>query len=453
VRQIQETAKKIHIREKDEKQHLGLVFSLRILKTKVVTFLSSMWKSQNVSGLWCTFFPMIETPINVEQIINNMTSSLKNVRLVGQDLVVEPVQPKECVMKTGSVMDLFVWDDENATAQCMCIVADAPGSMPYQIDKRIKDAICGDVYTGFQIQSADNNTFKRKDMVVIKVISLQKLANLKQHSKLQEDPIKEISILQMIDENSDNVCDQLDCIRDDKYIYSIMRHYGDELFNYAGKISEDECRDYFRQIVNGVNTLQKLDICHRDLSLENILLSSDGECTIIDFGMSLIYPTAKASTITTIIQNLSNQEASCSSTKAIVVSDEKQVILMPPQGTCGKKNYIAPEILTNLEAFNGAMVDNWALGVILFMLLTGRPPFHRASMLDKWYRMIQQERLREMLSLWKVEGLSDVSVDLLQKLLKESNPRARMATDDILQHPWLLPVPSIADDDSCAAGV
>lgn len=388
---------------------------------------------------------MIETPVHVEESVNSLSSSFKNIRLVGQQLVAEPVELKECVIKTGSVKDLYVCHDDkdSSSTQRMCIIANEAGSMPYEVDKRIKEAICGDVYTGFQLQAFDNNKYKRKEMIVIKIISLHKIEQLRQKCKMQEDPIKEISILQKFDSSSKNVCDQIDCIRDDKFIYSIMRHYGDELFNYAGKLSEEETRDYFRQIINGVITLQKSDVCHRDLSLENILISPDGVCTIIDFGMSLVYPTAKESVVNTLCNKFSNRSVIC--TKDIL-NDDKKVILMPPQGTCGKKNYIAPEILANLDPFNGAMVDNWALGVILFMLLTGRPPFHRASMMDKWYRMIQQEKLREMLALWKVEGLSDGAVDLLQKLLKGANPSSRMTTDELLMHPWLVLEPSNAED-------
>jgi serine/threonine protein kinase len=77
------------------------------------------------------------------------------------------------------------------------------------------------------------------------------------------------------------------------------------------------------------------------LSLENILLSSDGVCTIIDFGMALLYPTAKPSSFHTIFQSLlSHPEPHFQS----YANDEVHVVLLSPQGTCGKKNYIAPEI-------------------------------------------------------------------------------------------------------------
>lgn len=390
---------------------------------------------------------MTESPIAMEENALHLTSNLKNIRLVGSHLVVEPIAPQDCAIKTGHIKYLVVHADDGSSAQVECIQADGDESNSYQIDKRIKEAICGDVHTGFQLQTVDNNEYKRKDLVVIKIISLQKIENLKNQGKLQEDPIKEISILQMFDENSRHVCNQIECIRDDKYIYSIMRHYGDELFNYAGKLTEDQSRDYFIQIVEGVKTLQRFDVCHRDLSLENILLSSDGVCTIIDFGMSLIYPTAEASALHTVFQSLSNSLLVHSKD---LLRAGRQVIFMPPQGTCGKVNYIAPEILTNLDPFNGALVDNWALGVILFMLVTGRPPFYRASKLDKWFRMIQQGELREMLRMWKIDHLSDNVVDLLQKLLKGSSIVSRMSTDDILLHPWLQSSPCCADEQQCS---
>jgi serine/threonine protein kinase len=382
---------------------------------------------------------MMEQLIEMNENMDNMPS-LRSIRLVGRHLVEEPVQTKEPVVKTGSVKDLFVYIGQDSTSQRMCLVADEYESAPYEIDKRIKEAICGDVYTGFKLQASDNGKYKRKELVVIKIISMQKMVRMKDHGTIQENPIKELAILQMLDDNANNVCSQIDCIRDDKYIYSIMNHYGEELFNYAGKLTEQDCRNYFRQIVNGVEVLQMLDICHRDLSLENILLQ-DGVCTIIDFGMSLVYPTAKSSTLHTIFQDLSNQEKvyiNKQFTDTCISSNDKQVVLMPPQGTCGKMNYIAPEILSNLDPFNGAMVDNWSLGVILFMLLTGRPPFHRASPIDKWYRMIQQGKLKAMLAIWKIHDISEAAVDLLQKLLKGSNYNVRMTTADILNDPWLL---------------
>lgn len=80
-------------------------------------------------------------------------------------------------------------------------------------------------------------------------------------------------------------------------------------------------------------------LSHRDLSLENLLLLDNGGLGIIDFGMALQVPRDR----------------------------EGRPGLLSPQGSCGKANYMSPEILLNERAFDGFKVDIWACGIILFM--------------------------------------------------------------------------------------
>ena len=86
----------------------------------------------------------------------------------------------------------------------------------------------------------------------------------------------------------------------------------------------------------GLHHLQSKGICHRDLSLENILV--DGErCLIIDFGLCLRVP----------YTDKRNPNA---------VADVHQGVmrrLIKPQGTCGKHQYMAPEIFQNSDNFDG----------------------------------------------------------------------------------------------------
>lgn len=80
--------------------------------------------------------------------------------------------------------------------------------------------------------------------------------------------------------------------------------------------------------------------------------------------------------------------------------DTNEFTLMTPQGVCGKRNYISPEVVQNARPFNGFAIDMWAAGVILFIMLTGVPPVDIASELDPRFRMIREGQLPALLAQW-----------------------------------------------------
>ncbi|KAK8586670.1 hypothetical protein V6N13_085697 [Hibiscus sabdariffa] len=115
---------------------------------------------------------------------------------------------------------------------------------------------------------------------------------------------------------------------------------GGELFERicnAGRFSEDEARFFFQQLISGVSYCHAMQICHRDLKLENTLL--DGNTTprlkICDFGYS----------------------------KSIVFHSQ-------PKSTVGTPAYIAPEVLSRKE-YDGKIADVWSCGVTLYVMLVG----------------------------------------------------------------------------------
>lgn len=105
------------------------------------------------------------------------------------------------------------------------------------------------------------------------------------------------------------------------------------------KLPESEVKLIFKQLADGVSYLHKNNIAHRDLKLENILIDSDKNIKIIDFGFSLITPRNK-----------------------------------PLNVCCGTPSYMAPE-LTARKNYYGHLVDIWALGILLYVLLCGQFPF------------------------------------------------------------------------------
>ena len=223
--------------------------------------------------------------------------------------------------------------------------------------------------------------------------------------------MKEICALQAIGAH-EHVIRFMEALHDEKNIYTVTEYCdGGELFEIIknhGALSEHQGRKCFREILAGLSHIKKIGIVHRDLTLENVLLQS-GKCKIMDFGMCLLTPRCPV-----------NGHAR----------------LMPPQGACGKKNYIAPEVLENVNPFFGHLVDMWSLGVILFILLTGYPPVEAATALDPRFRMIRDGQLGTMLKEWRVH-VPDTAVDLIQRMLRV-NPYERLSIDEILQHPWML---------------
>ena len=117
------------------------------------------------------------------------------------------------------------------------------------------------------------------------------------------------------------------------------------------RINEDQAKLIFRQIAEGVAYLHGEKIVHRDLKLENILISDDKIIKIIDFGFS-----------------------------TSVKGDKKL------QFSCGTPHYMSPE-LAQKKDYLGPPADIWALGVLLFIMLTGKLPFF-GDFEDDLYRRI-----------------------------------------------------------------
>jgi serine/threonine protein kinase len=168
----------------------------------------------------------------------------------------------------------------------------------------------------------------------------------------------------------------------------------------------------------GLHHLQLQGVCHRDLSLENVLVHGD-RCMIIDMGMCLRVP----------YTDPRNPD------RVTDVHRGSVRRLMKPQGCCGKHNYMSPEILANTESFDGFAIDLWAAGVILYIMLTGFPPYDQANRTDVRFDLIVSGRLMEQLVNWDIH-LSEEAGDLMQKMLL-LHPRDRLSLAEVMTHPWV----------------
>jgi len=121
---------------------------------------------------------------------------------------------------------------------------------------------------------------------------------------------------------------------------------GGELRGYVERmsfLSEEESRNFFKQIVRAVHYIHSKKIIHRDLKLENILLDGQNRCKIVDFGLS-DYVSSKERTVT----------------------------------DAGTEAYLAPEVYNgSSKESDPYKIDVWGLGVIMYALSHGKLPFSR----------------------------------------------------------------------------
>ncbi|KZV73825.1 AGC/Akt protein kinase [Peniophora sp. CONT] len=134
---------------------------------------------------------------------------------------------------------------------------------------------------------------------------------------------------------------------------------GGELFHHLQRehrFNEDRARFYSAELLLALETLHELDVVYRDLKPENILLDYNGHIALCDFGLCKL--------------NMKNEDTT--------------------NTFCGTPEYLAPEILTG-SGYNRT-IDWWTLGVLLFEMLSGLPPFYDEQT-DKMYEKILKNPL------------------------------------------------------------
>ena len=220
----------------------------------------------------------------------------------------------------------------------------------------------------------------------------------------EEEIINEIEILKKL--NHPDIVKILEFYKTEQAYYIVSEYCsGGELFDKVEKhLSENQISVIFKQILSGLSYLHSNNIVHRDLKLENILISDKEyvpitqeeylDIKIIDFG------------------NAKHFEKS--------IHDNSIV---------GSTYYIAPE---TFEKKSGKESDLWSAGVILYMLVVGSPPFGGDS--DKMIiSSVKKGVYSKNNSRWK--KASPEVKDLIEKLLI-SDPRKRLSAKEALEHKW-----------------
>ncbi|NXS55682.1 AURKA kinase, partial [Brachypteracias leptosomus] len=157
------------------------------------------------------------------------------------------------------------------------------------------------------------------------------------------------------------------------------------------KFDEQRTATYITELADALSYCHSKSVIHRDIKPENLLLGSNGELKIADFGWSVHAPSSRRTTL------------------------------------CGTLDYLPPEMIEGRT--HDEKVDIWSLGVLCYEFLVGKPPFE-AETYQETYRAISRVEFR--FPPFVTEGARD----LISKLLKH-NPFHRMPLKDVLLHPWI----------------
>ncbi|KEG11954.1 protein kinase [Trypanosoma grayi] len=173
----------------------------------------------------------------------------------------------------------------------------------------------------------------------------------------------------------------------------------DKIVN-SERFDERTARMYFQQLICAVHYCHGLNIVHRDLKAENLLLGKGNELKVCDWGLSRY-------------------------TREGRVKDENRVLF---HSLAGSIDYQAPEVLRG-QGYEGSACDMWSCGAILFFMLCGYLPFTDRSDVQTRRRILTCQYNKHN------RYLSDGASDLIAHLL-EVDPGLRYTTDDVIVHPW-----------------
>lgn len=186
--------------------------------------------------------------------------------------------------------------------------------------------------------------------------------------------------------------------QDPRSLYFILEYVvGGEFFTHlraAGRLTEKTAKFYIAEIILAFEYLHSRQIVYRDLKPENILLDVYGHLRITDFGFA-------------------------------------KFVEYRTYTLCGTPDYLAPEIILNKG--HGSAVDWWALGILIFEMLVGYPPFFDNDPMGT-YRKILRGKVEYPSHLSR--NAKDLTSKLLQSDLSKRYGNLRGGAKDVRAHSW-----------------
>lgn len=195
------------------------------------------------------------------------------------------------------------------------------------------------------------------------------------------------------------------CFQTKERLFFVMEHVEGRNLLYhvtqSRKFTEARTRFHSAEIILALRFLHKKRVIHRDLKLDNVILDREGHCKLVDYGLAKLFDEGETRTST----------------------------------FCGTSGYMSPEMIK--EQRYAYSVDWWALGVLMFEMLTGYSPFN-ADDDDELYRMIVRDEIQYP------PILSSISRSILKGFLTK-DPSQRLGSDvmnecedAIMEHEFFL---------------
>ncbi|KUJ20655.1 Pkinase-domain-containing protein [Mollisia scopiformis] len=225
------------------------------------------------------------------------------------------------------------------------------------------------------------------------------------HSK-EVRTAREAAIVTLLDHPY--ICGMRDVVRTTYHWYMLFEYVnGGQMLDYIishGRLKEKQARKFSRQIASALDYCHRNSIVHRDLKIENILISKTGDIKIIDFGLSNLF--APRNHLKTF---------------------------------CGSLYFAAPELL-QAKAYTGPEVDVWSFGIVLYVLVCGKVPFDDQSM-PALHAKIKKGIVDY--PNWLSPGNTDICLHVIEckgliSRMLVTDPKQRASLQEIMNHPWMV---------------
>jgi len=234
-----------------------------------------------------------------------------------------------------------------------------------------------------------------------KVVPKANLVKTRARQKLQT----EIKIHRVLKHR--NICEYKHFFEDRDACYILLElcphHSMNELMKRRKRLNEQEVGYFMKQTLDGLTYMHVNNVIHRDLKLGNLFLGNDLTVKIGDLGLAA---------------------------KLTHSGERKKTI-------CGTPNYIAPEIIDSKKTDRGHSfeVDIWSLGVIMFTLLVGKPPYESRDVKSTYKRILSNKY-----AFPSSISISALAKDLISSML-QTNPALRPSLDKVRGHYFFTATP------------